>query len=156
MRTHARRAAILLETVIAVTMLAIAVPATVSWMQSAAGDRADATNALRASIMASSIAEQVIADSVSSSFGMNALLDPQTYLDLPTLGLRARLAENLSIYTDAGFNYQVAIGDLVGPEGVATGDPRLDVSRILTITVFYPSSRGAPYELTLDVMVTDP
>jgi hypothetical protein len=154
MKRTQRRAAVLLETIIAVTMLAVAVPVTVSWMQSVAGDRADATNSLRASILATSIAEQIISDAASDVIGMEALEHPAIYVDQPVTGLRARLGDALSIYEGAGFSYTVAIGPLVGPEGRPTGEVLLDASRVVTITVRYPSSREEPLVLVLDIMVS--
>jgi hypothetical protein len=154
MKRTQRRAAVLLETVIAVTMLAVAVPVTVSWMQSVAGDRADATSSLRASVLATSIAEQIIADASSDAIGMDAMEDPSAYIDQPLTGLRARLESTLQLYVDAGFTYGISIGPLVGPEGLPTGEEVLDASRVVTITVRYPSSRTEALELVLEIMVT--
>lgn len=150
-----RRASILLETVIAITMLAIAVPVTVTWMQGCAADRTDATSSLRASAMATAIAEHIIADAASSStgLGMTALQTPSVYLDTPTTGLRARLATLLTPYTTAHFSYDITIGGLVGPEGTATGNSLLDVCRLVTLTINFPSARGGTLHFTLELMV---
>ncbi|GMV27446.1 MAG: hypothetical protein AMXMBFR58_34770 [Phycisphaerae bacterium] len=153
-----RRASILIETIIAVTMLGIAVPVGVSWMQTAAADRADAVSSLRASAMATSIAEHIIADSVSSAagLGMDAMENAAAYLDTPSTGLRARLATLLAPYSAARFTYEVQIGPLVGPQGSATGNEELDVVRRVTIVVRAPGARGGTLDLSLSLMITDP
>ncbi len=153
-----RRGSILVETMIAIMMLALAVPVTVSWMQDAAADRADAVNSLRATAMATAIAENIIADSASASagLGMTALGDPTAYLDAPVTGLKARLKTPLAGYTNLEFTYSVAIGALVGPKGIATADASLDVVRPVTITVQFPGARGKSLSLAISLMVTDP
>ncbi|MBL8963374.1 MAG: hypothetical protein KF787_03300 [Phycisphaeraceae bacterium] len=151
-----RRGSILIETVIAVVMIALAVPASVAWMQSVAGDRADAANAMRATAMATAVAEHVLADTVSPSagLGMPALADAAGYLDTPGSGLRARLGPLLSVYTDAGFSFDLEVGGLVGPGGVATGDAMVDVCRRVTVTVRFPGSRGGVIALGIGLLVT--
>lgn len=139
-------------------MLGIAVPVSVSWMQVSAADRADATNSLRATAMATAIAEHVIADSVSTAtgLGMDAFSDPAAYMDTPATGLRARLAGHLDVYAGAGFSYDITIGGLVGPKGVATGDTSLDVCRRVSLTVNFPGARGGTLSMTLEFVVTSP
>lgn len=152
-----RRATILLETMIAIVMLAFVVPATVAWMQDAAADRADAVNSLRASAYATAIAEHIIADAVSTApaLGMDAFTDPTAYLDTPDTGLRARMIATGAAYQMLNFNFDVAIGSLVGPEGVATGDPQLDVIRPITVTVRFAGARGRTLSLAINLLVAD-
>ena len=94
-RTHANshRAFTLLEAIIVVLVLALSVPPTVAWLGDSAARRADSVNAVRASALATTVMETILADasSTSPSLGFGAFANSAAYLDTASTGLRARL-----------------------------------------------------------------
>lgn len=83
-----RRAFTIVEAVIAMVVLAIAVPATLAMIHDATIIRAESAMSTRASWLGSMMAEQILADVASddSRLGMTALEEPQTYLHHPDTG----------------------------------------------------------------------
>lgn len=145
----------LIETVLVVAVIAIAVPLTTRMMGDAAADRADSVNALRAGTLAEAVLEFVLADAQSGSpgLGISALADAGAYMEAPATGLRARLAPVASMYTNLGFSYALEIGPPVASSGVASGDPARDRYRLVTVTVSWPSARGASLGLSVSSFV---
>ncbi|MCA9304625.1 MAG: prepilin-type N-terminal cleavage/methylation domain-containing protein [Phycisphaerales bacterium] len=149
------RAFTLIEVVIAVLILAIAVPPTLGLLDATAAGRADTVNSTRATILASSVLESVLADiaSTDESLGFSALEDAAAYLDTPTAGLYARLSGSLGTYEKYGFTYSVEIGELVGVDGTVSASPSENLFRVITVRVGYPSGTGDDFELPVSLMV---
>lgn len=151
------RAFSLIEVVIAVIVLAIAVPPTLNLMDSAAAGRADAINTTRATMLATSVLEMVTADisSEEPGLGFDALSDANAYLNTPSSGLYARLSTHLEPYTSSGLSYSVDIGELVGADGSVSADEDENLFRVITVRVSFPSASSASYELPVSVMVSE-
>lgn len=157
LRSH-RRGFTLLEAVVVIIVLAIAVPPTVSFLNQSAAMRADAVNTQRATTFAQGVMESVLADVNSSSTGLgyNALSNVTTYLDTPTTGLRARIAGMTNLYTGMGMSFNVSASSQVSSSGTATGNTSLDVFRIVTVTVTYPSAQqNSSLTVSMSSLVTD-
>ncbi|USN98754.1 MAG: type II secretion system protein [Phycisphaeraceae bacterium] len=150
-----RRAFTLIETVLVITVIAIAVPLATRTMSDASADRADSVNALRAGTLAEALLEAVIADVQSDSpgLGMAALADASAYLDSPSTGFRDRVDATASYYTGLGFGYSLDIGPLVASSGEASGDEALDRFRLVTARITWPSARGGDLELSVATYV---
>lgn len=150
-----RRGFTLIEVVIAVLVLAIAVPPTLGLLDSASASRADTVNSTRATILASSVLESVLADiaSTDDSLGFNALADSAAYLGTPTTGLYDRLEDSLSTYAKYGFSYSVEIGELVSVDGTVSAIAGENIFRVVTVRVVYPSGIGDDFELPVSIMV---
>jgi hypothetical protein len=128
------------------------------WFDDSATSQIDAVNINRASTLGSAVMENIIADvaSTASGQGFNALSNRTTYLDTTSTGLRARLASTTAPYTSLGFSWDVTIGTLTDYRGTVTGDNRLDVFRLVTVTVTFPSARGGTLTLPIHYRATDP
>lgn len=150
------RAFTLIEVVIAVIVLALAVPPTLNLMDSAAAGRVDAINTTRATMLASSVIETILADisSNNATLGFEALADDNAYLNTPSTGLTDRLSPVLSPYLDAGFSYSVVIGDLVSSDGSVSAESGENMFRVVTVNVSFISASSASYELPVSIMVS--
>lgn len=153
-RLARRRAFTLLECVAVITVLAFAIPATLSWVDDAASNRADAINAARATMLGTAVMEHVLADVASTAAGQGAtaLASSSTYLDTPTTGLVARMSTVSSYYATLGITYTVTIGGLTEFDGVARGGSG-DAFRLVTVTVSFPASRGGTHSVPISVRV---
>jgi len=153
---QSRRAFSLIEVVIAVVVLAIAVPPTLNLLDSAASGRVDAINTTRATYLSTAVMETVIADLASSdpNLGFDALADSGTYLTTPTTGLYARIESITDPYTSVGFKYSVSIGELVSADGTVSGNASEDIFRIITVRVGYTSASTASYQMPVSIMVS--
>lgn len=158
LRTHAipRRAFTLIEAVIVVVAIAVVVPPTLLWMDDAAGQRADAANATRASALASAVMENILADvsSRAPGLGFDALNSSSTYLNTAKTGLTARMNAVSSTYKSMGITYSVTIGKLVDYRGAVNASPALNAFRNITVTVQFKTSRGASAAMTQSTLVT--
>ncbi|MCA9276892.1 MAG: prepilin-type N-terminal cleavage/methylation domain-containing protein [Phycisphaerales bacterium] len=161
MSVHARHqlgrpAFSLIEVVIAVIVLAIAVPPTLNLMDSAAAGRADAINTTRATILATCVLETVTADinSDAAGLGFDALADDDAYLNTPTTGLIDRLDPIVEPYTSVGFSYTVTIGPLVSSDGTVSATVSENIFRVITVSVGYTSATSDPYLLPVSTMVS--
>lgn len=154
----ARHAFSLLEVVAVIVALAFAVPTMLMWFNDSATSQIDAVNINRASTLGSAVMENVIADvaSTASGQGFAALANRTVYLDTATTGLRARLANTTAPYASLGFSWDVTIGSLTNYQGNVTGNNRLDVFRLVTVTVTFPSARGGTLSLPIYYRATDP
>lgn len=154
-RYKQHRAFSLIEVVMAVLVLAIAVPPTLGLLNATAASRADTVNSTRATVLASSVLETVLADIASNddSLGFSALDDSDTYLDTPSTGLYARLSSSLSSYEKYGFTYSVEIGGLVSVDGTFSASAGENIFRIITVRIVYPSGTGDDYSLPVSLMV---
>lgn len=151
-----RRAFSLIEVVIAVIVLAIAVPPTLNLMDSAGAGRADAINTTRASLLATSVLEMVTADinSDAAGLGFEALTGPSDYLEHPSDGLYARLETATDPYTSAGLSYSVEIGGLVSADGTVSADADDNIFRVITVRVSFASASTASYQVPFSTMVS--
>lgn len=142
----ARRGFSLVESVVVIIVVSLLIPPSVSMLQSAQASRIDATNTVRASVLAGAVMEQVLADasSPSSSLGMAALAAPTTYTDTATTGLKARLSAVTSAYQANGLTWSLGVGSLVAASGTADADASKNIYRRVTVTVTWnPARSGA-------------
>lgn len=157
MNKHARaRAFSLIECVVVVVALAVAVPPTLAWMDTSVSARADSVNTGRATVMATGIMENILADVASTSpgLGFSALVAPATYVDTPVTGLRDRIASVTGTYEQLDFKWTLDVGPLIASSGATTGDSSQDVFRLLTVNVSFPSASGGRLTLKIASMVT--
>jgi type II secretory pathway pseudopilin PulG len=148
----------LLEAVVVVLALALSVPATVAWLGESAARRADAVNALRASALATTVMETVMADAASDAPGLGfaAFENTAAYLDTARTGLRARIAPLTRAYTDLGFSYEVTFSALVDATGNVNTNPAMNLFRRVTVTVSYSSAQSStPIRLSVEALVAD-
>jgi hypothetical protein len=151
---HAR-AISLLETVVCVLVLAVAVPPTLELLQSAGAERADSVNTTRAVLLATLVAETVIADASSPAEGLGpgAFGNAVSYLDAPGSGLRDRLASAAEPYVRVGMSWDVSVGPAIGPEGRPDPDPARNIFRAVEVRVDYPGSDGGLRSMPVTVVV---
>lgn len=156
--SHHHRAFTMLETVAAVIVLAVAVPATMGALSDAATARRDGATAVRAATLARAAMEHVLADvhSGAPGLGFDALSDSDAYLDAPVTGLMARLAPTLEEYEAFEMGCQVRVSGLVDYSGVSTGSPEADVCRDVTVVVTFPALRNGAKEMRVSARVTEP
>lgn len=141
--TTRRRALTLIETIAAVTIIALAVPPTLALISDATHAQRTSVTAQRAVWLATGVLEHIAADAASSDddLGFDALGEA-SYLTAPTTGLHARAASIADFYTAFGITYAVTIGPAVDDNGSATGDPDLDVYRSVRVDVAWPQRGG--------------
>lgn len=157
-RANSRRAFTLLEAIIVVLVLALSVPPTVAWLGESAARRADSVNAVRASALATTVMETILADasSTSPSLGFGAFANSATYLDTATTGLRARISGLASPVEALGFSYTVTFSALVDSAGVVNADTSKNLFRRVTVTVSYGSAASStPISLSVEAFVTE-
>jgi len=152
----ASRAFSLIEVVMVVVILAIAVPPTLGILMDNASSRADTIHTSRASMLASSVLEGIIADvaSVEDGLGFGALDDPGAYLDTPTTGFVARMRPITDDYAALGITYTVEIGELVDSGARVSVNEDENIFRVVTVRVRYRSSNGADLVMPVSVMVS--
>ncbi len=152
-RADAQRGVTIIEAVVAILVLAIAVPIATAMLTRATTARVDAADATRGVQLASTVMEQLLADVASpdAALGMAALEAPEAYVD----GLRDRLAGVTSFADPHGIAWDVQIGPLVDAAGASTGDPRRDLYRSVTVTAAWTGADGAPRTLSLAAVVGD-
>jgi type II secretory pathway pseudopilin PulG len=146
----------LIEAVVIVLVCAIALPATLTWLDEANQRRVDSVNATRATALGTCVMEHILADvsSKSPTLGFGALANSNAYLNAAGTGLQARLSSITSLYTGMGMTYSVNIGSLVDRTGAVTGNPTNDVYRIVTVAVSFTGADGSPRTVNLESMVT--
>jgi prepilin-type N-terminal cleavage/methylation domain-containing protein len=146
----------LIEVVIAVMVLAIAVPPTLNLLDAAGAGRADAINTTRATLLATSVLETVTADinSDTEGLGFEALADANAYLNTPLSGLYARLGTHIEPYSNAGLSYSVDIGSLVSADGTVSAEPSENIFRVITVRVRFTTSSTAAYDVPFSTMVS--
>lgn len=156
-RHRIRRGFSLIESVVVIIVLAISVPPALQLLDSAAATRADAINATRATLLGTSVLEQILADvhSGDPALGFNALSDSAVYLNTATTGLRDRITALTDTYTALGLTYDVTIGPLAQADGTVSGDPGLDVYRRITVTVSYPSATDGAISMPISAIVSE-
>lgn len=151
-----RRGSTLIEAVAVVVVLALAVPPVLGWMDRASRDQADVVSAMRATHLAQSVLEQVLADcAASGSIGFDSLAEPD-YLSRAVTGLRPRLEPVAQAFAPAGVEYDVTIGPLVSGTGLSTGQPTLDRFRRVVVTATAPSATGPAIAINLEAVVCAP
>ncbi len=157
-RTHRHLGFTLLETVAAVIVLAVAIPATMGSLSDAANARRDGATALRAATLARAAMEHVLADvhSGAPGLGFDALSDSAAYVEAPVTGLMARLAPTLEAYEAFAMGCEVRVSGLVDYSGVSTGSAEADVCRDVTVVVTFPALRNGAKEMRVSARVTEP
>lgn len=151
-RDVSNRGLTLIESVAAVIVLAIAVPPTLSMLQTVEGRRVDSIGVTRATLYAQAVMEQIIADVASQEPGMgfSALADSVIYSD----SLDSRLASIDEVYAGVGLSRTLLIGPLSDAEGVVNGDPAADKFRRVQVEVTFATHDG--YEtLPITHMLTE-
>jgi hypothetical protein len=135
-----RRGTTLLEAVIAVVVMAIAVPPTMMLLSDASGSRVEGVSVTRAVFYAQAILEQVIADSASAdgAVGLAAMENAADY----SAALSERLVHVIGVYQSAGLRHTLTIGPMVNLDGIATGNVTEDVYRSVQIQVIYPAAQA--------------
>jgi hypothetical protein len=146
----------LIEAMVVVVVLAVAVPSAMLLVNDSVSARADAVSVMRATTLATGVLEHVIADVYGgdAALGFDALADADTYLNMPTTGLRDRIASMTTMYEDMGLSYAVTIGPLVDSTGAESGNSAQDVFRVVTVTVTLPSSHTGSVQMNIGTMVT--
>lgn len=139
---------------IVVIALAVAVPASMAMIRSAIRTRTTSGNTVKALALAAGVLEHTMADIASPApdLGFAALADVAAYTDDPLIGLYARLGAFTSPYAQAGFEYRLDIGELSDATGTATGEPELDIYRLVTVTVDYPDGFGRTLSLPVAML----
>jgi len=157
LRTRTSRAFSLIEVVMVVVILAIAVPPTLGILMDNASSRADTINTSRATVLASSVLEGILADAASSddALGFDALADADAYLNTPTTGFVDRMRPITDDHAALGLSYTVQIGELVDATGAVSGEPDENIFRVVTVRVRYPSARGADMVMPVSIMVSE-
>jgi type II secretory pathway pseudopilin PulG len=148
----------LIEAVVIVVVCAIALPATLTWLEEANQRRADSVNTTRATALATCVMEHVLADVASKSggLGFGALANSNSYLNTAGTGLVARMSTITSLYSGMGINYAVTIGTLVDKTGVTTGNSTNDIFRVVTVAVTFAGADGTSRTVSIQSMVTSP
>jgi prepilin-type N-terminal cleavage/methylation domain-containing protein len=152
-----RRGFTLIEVVIAVIVLAIAVPPTLNLMDSASAGRVDAINTTRATLLSTLVIESILADMTSndSGLGFAALSDSAAYLSTTTTGLYDRISTLTDSYTNVGLSYTVTIGVLVASDGNVSGTSSENIYRMVTVDVAFPSANSAPLTMPVSIMISE-
>ncbi len=151
-----RRGFTLIEAVVMVLVLSIAVPPTLEVLMSNSAARANIINTGRATMLASNVLEGIIADVSSSdgALGFEALADSNAYLNANPNGFYDRMGPATESYGDLGLSYTVEIGNLVGSDGLVSGEASENIFRTVTVRVVYPSSDGDEFTLPVSIMVS--
>lgn len=152
-----RRGFTLIEAVIAIVVLAIAVPATTAMIRDATVARSDSAQTARALWLGNAICEQILADAASNdpSLGMEAFADQNAYTNAPGTGLRDRLETLLSDYEAFGIDFELSIGPLVTVSGTSSGDPERDVYRSIEVRILWRNASSGQASMPLSLIVTD-
>ena len=155
-RRHARGFS-LIESIVIIIVLAIAVPPSLQLLDSAAASRADSINTTRATLLAMTVMEQVLADvySADPSLGFDALADSDAYLNTAGTGLVDRIAVVTDTYAALGISYSVQIGPLAQADGTVSGDADLDIYREITVVVSFPSAVTGVLDMPVSAIVTE-
>lgn len=155
--TSTRSGFSLIEVIITVIVLAIAVPPTLNLMDSASSGRADAINTTRATFLATTVIESVLADLTSreETLGYAALGDADAYLSTPVTGLYARLEVVTEPYTRVGMSYSVEISDPLSADGAESDEEAENRFRTVTVRVGYPAASTTAYTMPVSIMVSE-
>jgi hypothetical protein len=153
-RTH-RRGFSLMECVVIIVALAIAVPASVAFLDRSAQQRELSLTIARATTLGQGVLEHVLADASSDTpgLGLPGFANTTTYVDTPATGLRARLANLSAPYDAAGMTWTLTISGLVDAVGVVNADAMQNNYRIVTVTVNFDDPSGVARTLPLSTMV---
>ncbi len=147
----------LIEVVIAILILALAVPPTLTMLDSASAGRVDSVNTTKATYLSTTVLEAVLADvtSTQETLGFEALADSNVYLSTANTGLYDRLATSVDSYIDVGFTYSVVIGELVASNGNVSAIAEDNIFRVITVYVRYNSATGTKFSMPVSLMVSE-
>lgn len=151
------RAFTLIEVVIAVIVLSIAVPPTLTLLGSTSAGRINAIHTTRATFLSTIVLEAVLADMTSTqeSLGFEALIDSQTYLSAANTGLYDRLDDYTQFYQDVGLNYTVTVSELVSSDGQVSQEPSDNIFRVITVLVVFEASDGSQMTMPTSLLVSE-
>jgi prepilin-type N-terminal cleavage/methylation domain-containing protein len=151
------RAFTLIEVIIAVIVLAIAVPPTLNIMDSASAGRVDSINTTRATYLETIVLETIFADmtSADANLGFSALDDAAGYLSTPATGLYARLETVTEPFTSVGLTYSVEIGNLVASDGAVSDEVTENIFRTITVQVRFVSASGPAFTMPVSMMFSE-
>lgn len=143
-----RRAVSMIEAVVVVVVLALSVPPTLGWLMENSAQRANSVQATRASMLATLVLEQIIADST----GVDAGASP-TYVTMATTGLAARLASSSAPYSAAGMSWTASLStpvdDVLNP-ATAGG------FRVVTVIIEWIDAGGVARSVPFSAVVARP
>lgn len=150
-----RRGFSLMECVVIIVALAVAVPASVAFLDRAAGQRELSLTISRATTLAQGVLEHVLADASSNTpgLGLPAFADGTAYVETATTGLRARTTALTAPYAATGMTWTLTVGGLVDALGIVNADPMENNYRIVTVTVTFEDSLGNARTLPVSTMV---
>jgi hypothetical protein len=145
----------LVECVVIIVALAIAVPASVAFLDRAAQQQQLSLNISRATSLAQAVLEHVLADAASSApgLGLPGFADGAAYVEAPGTGLRARIATLVAPYEAAGLTWTLTVGGLVDSVGVANADAMQNNYRIVTVNVSFLDPSGTARSVPVSTMV---
>lgn len=150
------RGVTLVEAVLAVVVLALAVPPVLSMSVEANAARVNAALTTRASVLAQAVLEEVLADVVSdnASLGFDALADAGYADTVLPARLNASDAPG-AIAASSGLAWTLEVGDLVSATGEADSDAALNAYRLVTVRVSYRSAGGASIVMPVSAYMGD-
>jgi prepilin-type N-terminal cleavage/methylation domain-containing protein len=156
-RKSVHRGFTLIEAVVAIVVLAIAVPAGLALMRDAAIARMTSAKTARAFWLANAIAEQMMADidSNDAGLGFEAMANPTSYVEDAPDALRTRLAPVVTDAVAEGFFWSITAGALVDATGASTGDPTHDLYRNVTVQVAWFDPQGQPRLIQLPFVAAE-
>ena len=147
----------LIEAIIAIVILATAVPINVIVLRDNLVVRGESIRAHQSYWLAVSITEQILAD---RAHGHPLLAgDPAEtfgdYLDDPADGLLARQAEHIALAAELGISLDITLGPLRSLDDSTTGDASLDIYWTIEIGVSWPRADGTIQSQPLSVVLVD-
>lgn len=156
-QTGLTRGFTLIEAVVAMVVLAIAVPIGLAMMRDAATSRINNAKASTAYWLANAIIEQVMADldSPTAGLGFEAFDNVNSYLNDAPDALTTRLASVTDEAEAKGYVWSMTASAAMDYTGATTGDATEDLYRRITVQVLWFDALGDPHMLQLSLMAAD-